>query len=57
MNEPTKKELQQMILDLFGAALLYQKGHDGRTEPFDCNCKACQQVEEIVRKIHENIRS
>lgn len=55
MKEPTQEELKQMILDLFGIALTYQKGHDGRTEPFECDCKACKQVEEMVRKIYESI--
>ena len=51
MKEPTKDELKKLILELFETIQGYQGGHNGRTEPFECDCRFCKRVGEIIERI------
>jgi hypothetical protein len=51
MKEPTKEELKQLILDLFEVICGYRRGHDGRTEPYDCDCQFCKRVDDILDQL------
>jgi hypothetical protein len=43
-------ELQEMVALLKG----YRQAHDGRTEPYVCDCRFCTRLEEILPREKAN---